>query len=256
MRINSILRKEIRRNVKSLLAPKHRMTGVLHEILQSRQVSDGQEIFPLHSYMDERKGALLTRVFERIRPTTSLEVGFAYGISTLFIGDALSKINQPVRHIVIDPFQSTDWNGIGLKNVERAGYGKFVDLHEEKSELVLPQLLAQNTVLDAALIDGWHTFDHALVDFFYINKMLQVGGIIVLDDTSWPSVGRLVNHILTYGCYRVFATPDPPVVVAWCLPFIRRMAYYVRLRRSKWPSAMALQKISPDERNFDWYRSF
>lgn len=128
MRMNRVLQKN-----SPLLASKNRMTGVLNEILQSRQVSDGQEAFPLHSYMDERKGALLTRVFERIRPITSLEVGFAYGISTLFIGGALSKINRPVRYIVIDLFQSTDWNGIGLKNVERAGYGKCVDLHQEKS---------------------------------------------------------------------------------------------------------------------------
>jgi predicted O-methyltransferase YrrM len=228
------------------------MNSVLKEILETGQVSDGKEILPLAGHMDEREGMLLSKVFEWVRPTTSLEVGFAYGVSTLFICDALANVNQPARHIIVDPFQSSQWRGIGLRNAKRAGYGKFVELREERSEIVLPQLLAENIVLDAALIDGWHTFDHALVDFFYINKMLRVGGVVVLDDAFWPSIGKLVDHILTYGCYRVFAIPTG----LRSLLFVRRLAYLARLKKSRWPSAIALEKIAPDDRNWDWYRSF
>ncbi len=208
--------------------------------------------------MDEREGTLLSNVFEHVRPTTSLEVGFAYGISTLFICDALARINRPARHIAIDPFQSSHWKGIGFRNVKRAGYEKFVELREGGSEIILPQLLAEKTVLDAALIDGWHTFDHTLVDFFYINKMLRVGGIVVIDDAAFPSVGKVIDHALTYGCYRVFATSGRslPFVNAQGLLFLRRLAYHARLRKSKWPSAVALEKISPDNRSWDWHRPF
>src|SRR5215467_5580955 len=180
------------------------MNHVLKDMLETGQVSDGTEILPLRAHMDKREGDLLSKVIACVQPTTSLEVGFAYGVSTLFICEALAKLEKPARHIVIDPFQFSNWKGIGLRNVERAGYRQFIEFREKRSEIALPQLLAEKTLLDMALIDGWHTFDHALVDFFYVNKMLRVGGIVVLDDSCFASVGKLVDHILTYGCYREF----------------------------------------------------
>jgi predicted O-methyltransferase YrrM len=226
------------------------MNSVLKEILETGQVSDGKESLPLTSFMDQREGDLISKVVEAVRPTRSLEVGFAYGVSTLFVCEALAKIGKPAKHIVVDPFQFSEWRGIGLRNVKSAGYGKFLELREERSEIALPQLLRENTVLDVTIIDGWHTFDHALVDFFYVNKMLRVGGVVVLDDSSMPAVGKLVDHVLTYGCYRVFGIPNGPGLRA------RRLAYYAGLKKSKWPSAVALQKIAPDDRRWDWYRSF
>ena len=226
------------------------MNHLLEEILRTRQVSDGANALPLTSHMDAREGALLSRVVEYVQPRTSLEVGLAYGISTLFICDALAKLDKPARHIVVDPFQFSEWGGIGLRNIKSAGYEKYVELREERSEIALPKLLAEGTALDFALIDGWHTFDHALVDFFYVNKMLRVGGVVVLDDSSMPSVGRLVDHVLSYGCYRIFSVPSGTV------PVVQRMAYYARLKKSKWPSAIALEKISADDRPWNWHRSF
>ena len=235
------------------------MNSVLQEILATRIVSDGSEDLPLHSNIPEAEGALIKRVFSAVRPTTSVEVGFAYGISTLFICDALAEAGQTARHYVFDPVQRTVWKGIGLRNVERAGYNRFVELREEKSELGLPQLLREGAVIDAALIDGWHTFDHTLVDFFYINKMLRVGGVIIFDDSSWPSVGRVIDHILTYPCYRVFdmvpGAKMPIVGRSWPLT-ARKLAYLARIKPSRWPSAVALQKIAPDERRWDWHKRF
>lgn len=234
------------------------MNRVLREILEAKSVTHENETFPLVGHVDRKEGELLSRVFERVRPTTSLEVGFAYGISTLYICEALARVKQPARHIVLDPFQSSQWKGIGLSNVRRAGYERFVELREEKSEIALPQLLAEGTELDAAFIDGWHTFDHALVDFFYVNKMLRVGGIVVFDDATYPSVGKLVDHVLTYGCYRLFATPEPalPFLNARSYRLAKRLAYHAHLKPSRWPSAVALEKVGPDERDWKWYRAF
>jgi predicted O-methyltransferase YrrM len=226
------------------------MNIVLKEILQTGQVSDGNEILPLTSFMDETEGDLLARVVASVKPITSLEIGFAYGVSTLFVCEALAKIGKPARHIVVDPFQFSEWKGIGLRNVKSAGYETFLELREQRSEIALPRLFEEHTILDMAVIDGWHTFDHALVDFFYVNKMLRVGGVVVLDDSSMPAVGKLVDHILTYGCYRVFAIPSGHGLWA------RRLAKLAGIKRSKWPSAIALEKIISDERPWDWYKPF
>ena len=97
-----------------------------------------------------------------------------------------------------------DLAGGGLHNVKRAGFNDRYFFHEEQSQVVLPRLDAAGTRIQFALIDGWHTFDHTLVDFFFIDRMLDVGGIIVLDDVGYPSICRLCHFILANRNYSTF----------------------------------------------------
>ena len=67
------------------------------------------------------------------------------------------------------------------------------DLHlvEERSEFALPTILTSNEGrFDFIFIDGWHTFDHTILDCFYAIRLLRVGGYLVLDDAHWRSVTR------------------------------------------------------------------
>ena len=64
-----------------------------------------------------------------------------------------------------------------------------------------PKLLARNEKIDFAFLDGQHTFDYVLVDFFYVDKILSVGGIIVFDDLQYPSVRKVCRYVLTNLCY-------------------------------------------------------
>src|SRR3546814_16762242 len=93
----------------------------------------------------------------------------------------------PYTHHILDPQQSGNWKGIGIHNLRTAGLWDSVDLHEESSEYCLPRLAQSGVILDMAFIDGWHTFDHTLIDFFYINRMLRVGGGVIFDDAQ---IGR------------------------------------------------------------------
>lgn len=177
---------------------------LLRAILDNRSVTDGETTYQLNSNMDEREGALLQEAIRAVRPVQTLEVGMAYGISTLFICEALAELPFPASHVAIDPFQGSNWHGIGLRNVTEAGYGDMVRHYEERSEFVLPRLLTDGFKIQMALIDGWHTFDQALVEFYYINRMLSPGGIVLFDDTDWPSVNRVIRYVLTYPSYEVF----------------------------------------------------
>ena len=67
---------------------------------------------------------------------------------------------------------------------------------------MLPKLLEKGVVLDLAFIDGWHTFDYTLLDFFYIDKMLRPGGVVLLHDRSWPSKQKVMRFIKTHRKYR------------------------------------------------------
>src|SRR5262249_49714025 len=158
----------------------------LAEILERNAVLEGDTWLPLHSHVSREDGAFLQRAIEATRATRTLEVGMAYGVSTLFICEALAQISAEARHVALDPFQHADWRGIGLANVKRAGFESIVEFHEKRSELALPAFLAEERVFDVVLIDGWHSFDQALVEFYYVNRMLRSGGIVLFDDANWP----------------------------------------------------------------------
>lgn len=129
----------------------------------------------------------------------------AFGISALFICEAMKQATRDPRHIVIDPAQFAEayWHGIGLANLERAGYRAFVELIEKPPQIALPELVAAGRKVHFAFIDGEHTFDHALVDFFFVDQLLTVGGVVVLDDTSWPAIRRVARFIASNRNYKV-----------------------------------------------------
>lgn len=223
--------------------------------------------------MSREEGMLIEQVFGTVKPDTSLEIGCAYGISTLFVCDALATNAKAATHIVIDPAQTSLWGGIGLKNIARAGYQHFIEFHEEPSELELPSLMAGGTRIQAAIIDGVHTFDHVLVDFFYINKMLSVGGVVILDDTYYPAISRVVEHILTYPAYELFASTTRPSMtsrtkmrrtLATRIPKLRREWDYLGKgwdypsSKASWyyPSCMAFRKVAEDNRQWNWHVDF
>ncbi|MGH7045270.1 MAG: class I SAM-dependent methyltransferase [Stellaceae bacterium] len=232
---------------------------VLARILRTNRVEDAHGVArPLLANMSAAEGELIIRVFEVVKPDISLEVGFGYAISTLFACAALDHNGKPARHIVIDPNQSKLYAGIGLLNVERAGYIRFVEHVDAGSELALPRLLEARTRIQAAIIDGWHTFDHALVDFFYVNKMIDVGGVVIFDDVNMPSIARLLGHLTTYPSYRVFdatevrRAPNPLVALRRRWNGTGRSAIHARDN----PSCIAVQKVAPDTRDWDWHADF
>lgn len=181
---------------------------LLEEILKSRVVTDkAGNTHKLRSEIGPDKGRFLWSLIENEgeRIQTSVEIGCAFGISSLYICDALSQKSSP-HHLIIDPFQTAWWHRVGIYNLERAGF-LFYELIEEPSEIALPGLLQQKQSFDFAFIDGFHTFDHALVDFFYINRLLQLQGIVVFDDVNWPAVKKVVRYIINnYPGYTVIGS--------------------------------------------------
>ncbi|WP_293873707.1 class I SAM-dependent methyltransferase [Flavobacterium sp.] len=164
------------------------------KIVQDEALND----IPLHSGVSEKDGEFLQKIILENKFKNTLEIGCAFGISSLYICAASSQ-NEDYSHTIIDAFQ-TDWKNIGVLNLKRAGFTSF-ELIENLSEIALPQLLDKNKKYDFAFIDGWHTFDHVMIDFFYINRMLEVGGVITFHDLDMPSQKKLFRYILNYPCY-------------------------------------------------------
>lgn len=145
---------------------------------------------PLHSAIDQEESDFLYNLVRGdagIKKT--LEVGCAYGLASLSICLA-AKHRAGASHTIVDPFQNTQWDGIGIKHLKEAGVD-FFTLIESKSEFGLPQILRESEgQFDLVFVDGWHTFDHALLDCFYATRLLRVGGYLAVDDANFESVGR------------------------------------------------------------------
>jgi predicted O-methyltransferase YrrM len=183
-----------------------KMNPVLERILETGEfVGPEGKLIKVRGQIDREEGEFLQKIITDLKPAVTLEVGLAYGISALFICDALDQVSG-ARHIVIDSHQLTDvWDaGAGLHNLKKAGYEKIIEFHDAESQRVLPQLEESGLKVDFAFIDGAHTFDHVLVDFFYIDRMLRVGGVVAFDDVNWPSVGKACRFIIKNRNYSVY----------------------------------------------------
>lgn len=206
---------------------------------------------PLSSGLNEAFLNALYRTVLRHRPGTVLEVGMAYGTSSLAILSALSNLNSPRKLLSIDPNQSSDWNNIGVLNVKRAGFGHLHSIVEQPDYIALPELLKNSTTIDFAYIDGWHTFDSVLLDFFYIDKMLPVGGIVAFNDTGYRAIHRVLQFVrthrkyeeLTVGLRRDYSARNPLVSLA------RRVTDFSREDRY-------FQKQKQWEPTWDFYMRF
>lgn len=191
-------------------------------------------------------------------------------MSTLYICEALTRLSHPACHIVIDPFQRTQWCDIGRKHVAEAGFESIVTFKEEPAELVLPALVRDGVRVDFAFVDGWHTFDQVMVEFYVLNRLLRVGGVAAFDDSDRRSVNRVLRHALTYPNYQVYstnATQPSSVSVAGrvrrALARLPRVEAIVRrdVLHRDWDiglfgSCVALQKIDEDRRTSGWDREF
>lgn len=169
------------------------MNSVIREIQNTGKVLDEagnqRPAFPVSISASE--GRIIHEQITQIGASRTLEIGFAYGMSTLYICEAIKR-REGARHIVIDPYQEKEFQNIGLLNLQKAGLSHLVQFYQQPSHVVLPELLQQGTNIQFALIDGAHLFDYALVDFFYVDKMLAEDGLVCLDDLWMPCIRKLV----------------------------------------------------------------
>lgn len=163
---------------------------------------DGSGTLPLKDSINAEIGALLQSLIEKKHPVVTMEIGLAYGLSALYICEALARVGGK-RHIAIDAFQNSSWEGIGIHHLRSAGFGDLVELREELSQDALPRMVAEGIKVDFAYIDGTHTFDQKIVDFYYVDRILNIGGVIAFDDCDWPSIHQVCRFIATNRPYRV-----------------------------------------------------
>ena len=166
---------------------------------------------------------MIYEVMSEYKPKSSLEIGLCHGISSMAICDNLKESNG-VNHI-IDP--GLRINKYGINNLEKAGLKDNFIHYDDVSEVVLPQLLQDDFKVDFVFMDGWLTLDHLMLDFFYIDKILNIGGIVMFDNCEMSSVREAFNYFSQYPSYHELTS------------YLYRCRYLI--------------KQSGDKRNWNWH---
>lgn len=230
------------------------MNRVLSEIITSGEAktADGTGALKVRATsVSSFEGEFLQGLVRQVDPTVSIEVGLAYGVSALYICDAL-KPRSGTKHIVIDPNQHGSWGGIGISNLRRAGYGDIVQLVEAPSYRALPELERSAYRVDFAFIDGWHTFDFVLVDFFFLDRMLKVGGVVAFDDANWPAIHKVCRFVKNNLTYSMLDLKSPWPTNLLTKRYLEHFLYRAGLRRS----CIAFRKEADDSRRWDHFKGF
>jgi predicted O-methyltransferase YrrM len=167
----------------------------------AREDGSRDELFPIA--IPPALGEVLGDRVRREDAKRTIEIGLGYGISALYICEALvANGHAEARHVAIDPYQThgpdgRGFAGCGLQHLDEAGVMSIVEHHEEESQIALPRLLAEGRLFDFAFVDGNHRFDRVFLDLYYVGRVVRRGGIVILDDYELPAIAKAVAFFLT-----------------------------------------------------------
>jgi predicted O-methyltransferase YrrM len=137
---------------------------------------------------------VLYGIVQQLDPTRALEVGLATGSSAVALLLGSSKLTSLD---VIDPYQSSGFHNKGLEAIQLINNQYQLDFQflPEFSHTALPKLLFSGKTYDYVFIDASHKFDSTIIEVFYADQMLDVGGFIIMDDRPWPMVGGVIAFL-------------------------------------------------------------
>jgi len=193
------------------------------------------------------------------KPCTTLETGVGCGVSALAICTALAALpGVDRRHFGIDPCQFVDHSGAALALLARYNLARLFSLCPGATHLEAPALLKNGVTLDFAFIDGWHTFDYALIDFFYIDKMLRPGGIVAFHDATMPAIKKCLNFIRTHRRYN-YLSPSRECLrtrLYYVLRCLRHADPFLGYALRGFGNLVCLQKTESYEPSWQFFRQF
>lgn len=146
------------------------------------------------SSSDAAKGRVLSAAVRVMRPQNCLELGTAYGMSSLFVLSQLASNRGAGKLTTVEFFEPQFGIASSLLN-ER--YGDRVDCRKIEIGERLPELADSLGDIDFVFHDADHTGEVYIRDFQMLEPHMAPGGVILFDDIRWshPEVQDAM------GCY-------------------------------------------------------
>lgn len=227
----------------------------LQRILRGEGVtlSDGRHIREFAGASTVNNLIVIREVMLRHKPRKTMEIGLAHGVSALSILSTLHEQHPggDFQHTAIDPFQSGPMNGIGrLLIKDRPELEAHFQFFENFSDRALPQMLDAGQTVDFAYIDGSHLFEDVIIDMYLTAQLMEVGGIMLFDDSRDPHVRKVFKFMRT-NFTEVLEPLDlepyrSPIQSSPLKKWARRMGYrqlegfrkHTDVRRRKWDTPL------------------
>lgn len=234
-------------------------------------INESGEQIALHSHTPREQGEFLQRLYEKVKPKKSLEVGLAYGISTLFILEKAREMGASDKsHIVIEPFS---WGTAAIYNIRQEQLENYVEIRNELSDVVIPTMYLNNERIQFAYVDTTKLFDVVMQDFYFIDKILDVGGVVIIDDSSTGGISLVVRFISTLPHYEIVDRFDEDAVgttysigrnifekILSFIPYKKKFLGSYSFKTSRQLGlnyrCIAFKKVGVDERQWNWDKPF
>jgi predicted O-methyltransferase YrrM len=179
---------------------------------ESQPGNNGLVVLDEVTRISEPQGMWIYETYLKLKPTRSLEIGLAYGFSTVYILAAIDQTGYGY-HTALDPFQQNYWHGVGALQAKLLNMESSFRLLEEFSVPALARFATQKEEFEFIYIDGNHRFDNAFMDFTLAAEVCPMGGKIILDDMWMPSIQAVVSWIRSNRKdFQEISTPIPNIV--------------------------------------------
>ena len=172
-------------------------SSYLRNLLLSKFYFDenNKDLREVNSNISLDEGIQLYKIIKQYKPKNLVEIGFAVGISTLFM---LCALESNAELISVDPYQKIQWDKFGLINVDNIlkeqnlpkTIHKFI---EEYSKIFFKNT---NKTFDLVFIDGDHSYEGTMIDLIGANKILKKNGLLIIDDVLHQDVKKALNNFL------------------------------------------------------------
>lgn len=171
-----------------------------------RAVTEGVFVHPdgrseaLHDVKLSRSQlALIAHLAKFCTASLSIDVGFGMGSSATVICAARRALGQPFEHLAFDPYGLPEKRGSVVQAYLEDEFSTEFRRVWKRSEIGLAlEFDARGPgVAGFVFIDGFHTFEQVLVDFYLADQLCEVGAYILFDDAHFPAIEGVVEYVRT-----------------------------------------------------------
>ena len=190
---NTSRTKEVRTVLKRLFtaaahdeeAPRWRKPGLSWETATAQERADASE----STYMpiSPQCGDLLYLLIRATRPSSIVEFGMSYGVSTIYLASAVA--DNGTGHVVSTELSATKVAG-ARDNLAEARVADYVTILTGDAMNTLNDIPAP---IGFVLLDGWK--DLCLPVLRSLESRLAVGALIVADDINLPSLSDYLEYV-------------------------------------------------------------
>jgi predicted O-methyltransferase YrrM len=151
------------------------------------------------------KGRLLGSITRFMRPTLCLELGTAFGMSSLFVLSTLQTNGQDGHLVTIEGYEPVFSLAAPVLN---DAFGKMVSCHRGWIQELLPSVLKSLDHIDFFFHDADHSGEAYLSAFTLVEPHLAPGAAVCFDDIRWEDSRVLDGPSRTYDGWREIVRHD------------------------------------------------